>query len=152
MINDQFTPTKTALNFWRRQQTLMRSNKIRWNQNKDQEKIEKFYRFGLRISSMLKNAHFSESSFSVGHVVKETRNGFGLNNGRKWAVAAVGFCSSRVKRLANKTKWMRFKQHLLLHRFTNYSSSWTNWENPIPYRKRLWPSMFWWFLKRTMKS
>ena len=32
----------------------MRSNKIRWNQNKDQEKIEKFYRFGLRISSMLK--------------------------------------------------------------------------------------------------
>lgn len=75
MINDQFTPTKIALNFWRRQQTVMRSNKRRWNQNKDQEKIEKFYRFVLRISSMLKNAHFSESSFSVGHVVKETRNG-----------------------------------------------------------------------------
>ena len=36
---------------------------MRWNQNKDQEKIEKFYRFDLRISSMLKNAHFSESSF-----------------------------------------------------------------------------------------
>ena len=151
MINDQFTPTKIALNFWRRQQTVMRSNKIRWNQNKDQEKIEKFYRFGLRISSMLKNAHFWVLVL-LGRVVKETRNGLGLNNGRKCAVAAAGFCSSRVKRLANKTKWMRFKQHLLLHRFTNYSSSWTNWENPIPYRKRLWPSMFWWFLKRAMKS
>lgn len=143
MINDQFTPTKIALNVWRRQQTVMRSNKIRWNQNKDQEKIEKFYRFGLRISSMLKNAHFSESSFFLVTWLK---------NGRKCAVAAVGFCSSRAKRLANKTKWMRFKQHLLLHRFTNYSSSWTNWENPILYRKRLWPSMFWWFLKRAMKS
>lgn len=157
MINYQFTPTKTALNFWRRQQTVMRSNKIRWNQNKDQEKIEKFYRFGLRISSMLKNAHFSESSFFLVTWLKKLvtvseTSGPGLKNGRKCAVAAVGFCSSRVKRLANKTKWMHFKQHLLLYRFTNYSSSWTNWENPILYRKRLWPSMFWWFLKRAMKS